>query len=162
MFSYVTFYLSDPPYSLGTAALGWLFGVYLVGAAIVPFAGRWIDARGHRMGLAAGMAVGCTGAILTLMRQLPFVVAGLALVGSGVFIAQATASSYIGTATRNDRGLAVGLYSSCYYAGGSLGGALPAFFWNAGGWRACVLLVIAVQVLTVTLATTNWRGADDS
>lgn len=161
MFSYVTFYLNEPPYSLGTAALGWLFGVYLVGAAIVPFAGRWIDARGHRMGLAAGMAVSCSGAMLTLMRPLPLIIAGLALVGSGVFIAQATASSYIGTVTRDDRGLAVGLYSSWYYAGGSLGGALPALFWNAGGWRACVMFVMAVQALTVTLATTNWRSADE-
>ena len=43
MFTYVTFHLAAPPFSLSTVALGWLFVVYLVGAAVTPFAGRWID-----------------------------------------------------------------------------------------------------------------------
>jgi predicted MFS family arabinose efflux permease len=157
MFSYVTFHLSAAPYFLSTAALGWLFVVYLVGAGVMPFAGRWIDARGHRAGLGSGMALGAAGALLTLTPWLPSIIAGLALVGTGVFIAQATASSYIGAVTHEDRGLAVGLYSTCYYAGGSLGGALPALFWNAGGWTACVVLVMAVQATTVTLALRFWR-----
>ena len=29
----------------------------------------------------------------------------------------------------------------------ALGGALPALFWNAGGWPACVALVVAVQLV---------------
>lgn len=161
MFSYVTFHVSAPPYGLGTAALGWLFAVYLVGAAVVPVAGRWIDVHGHRAGIVSGMAISGAGAVLTLARPLPLVIVGLALVGSGVFVAQATASSYIGRVTSDDRGLAVGLYSSCYYAGGSLGGALPSLFWTAGGWRACVALVIVVQALTVAVAMTNWHSADE-
>lgn len=36
-------------------------------------------------------------------------------------------------------------------------GALPALFWNTGGWVACVLLAIAVQGLTVVLALRFWR-----
>jgi MFS transporter, YNFM family, putative membrane transport protein len=156
MFTYVTFHLSEPPFGLSTAALGWLFVVYLVGAAVTPVAGHWIDARGHRAGLAAGVTIGIAGAVLTLLPWLPAIVAGLAMVATGVFVSQATASSYIGSVTADDRGLAVGLYSSCYYAGGSLGGALPALFWTGGGWTACVVLVVAVQLLTVTLALRFW------
>jgi len=74
-----------------------------------------------------------------------------------VFIAQATASSYIGVVTREDRGLAVGLYSSAYYVGGTLGGSLPSLFWETGGWTACVLLVIAVQAATLGTALGFWR-----
>jgi hypothetical protein len=33
---------------------------------------------------------------------------------------------------------------------------LPALFWNAGGWAACVALVIAVQVTTAALALRFW------
>ncbi len=66
MFTYVTFHLSEPPFGLSTAALGWLFVVYLVGAAVTPVAGHWIDARGHRAGLAAGVTIGIAGAVLTL------------------------------------------------------------------------------------------------
>ncbi len=157
MFSYVTFHLSEPPYSLTTAALGWLFVVYLVGAGITPLAGRWVDRRGHRSGLGLGIACGLTGALLTLAPWLPAIVAGLALVGTGVFVSQATASSYIGTVTQRDRGLAVGLYSTFYYLGGTMGGALPALAWNAGGWMACVLLVMSVQAATGGIAMTFWR-----
>ena len=58
-------------------------------------------------------------------------VVGLALVSSGVFIAQAAASSYVGASATHDRGLAVGLYAMFYYAGGSAGGALPSLFWTS-------------------------------
>jgi MFS family permease len=159
VFTYVTFHLEAAPYRLGTAALGWLFIVYLFGAAVTPLAGRWVDAYGHRTGLAAGMAIGATGALLTLTAPLALIVFGLALVGSGVFIAQATASSYIGVVTAEDRGLAVGLYSSAYYIGGTLGGTLPSLFWDAGGWTACVLLVLAVQAATLGTALGFWRPA---
>jgi predicted MFS family arabinose efflux permease len=156
MFTYVTFHLSEPPFRLSTAALGWLFVVYVAGAIATPFAGRWIDQRGHRVGLGSGVAVGGAGALLTLVPSLPAIIAGLALVATGVFISQATASSYIGSVTTADRGLAVGVYSTFYYAGGSAGAALPALFWNAGGWAACVALVIAVQVTTAALALRFW------
>ena len=157
VFTYVTFHLEGPPYGLSTAALGYLFIVYLFGAAVTPIAGRWVDAYGHRTGLVIGMGVGSLGAALTLASPLAVIVVGLALVGSGVFIAQATASSYIGVVTSENRGLAVGLYSSAYHLGGTAGGALPSLFWGSGGWTACVLLVIAVQAATLVIALNFWR-----
>jgi len=159
IFTYVTFHLEAAPYGLGTAALGWLFIVYLFGAAVTPIAGRWVDLYGHRAGLSVGMGIGSLGAALTLSSPLPLIIVGLALVGSGVFIAQATASSYIGVVTREDRGLAVGLYSSAYYLGGTLGGSLPSLFWEDGGWTACVILVIGVQAATLGTALGFWRSA---
>jgi predicted MFS family arabinose efflux permease len=48
MFTYVPFLLAAPPFSLSTAALGSIFLTYLLGAAATPFAGRGIDAYGHR------------------------------------------------------------------------------------------------------------------
>jgi predicted MFS family arabinose efflux permease len=156
MFTYVTFHLAAPPYLLSTAALGWLFVVYLIGAVATPLAGRWIDVYGHRIGLGSAMGVGGAGALLTLVPWLPAVIAGLALSATGVFIAHATASGYIGAVTTEDRGLAVGLYSTFYYAGGSAGAALPAALWNVGGWPACVALVLAVQSLGVAIALTQW------
>jgi MFS family permease len=156
VFTYVTFHLGAPPYLLSTAALGWLFVVYLIGAAATPLAGRWIDVHGHRAGLLAGMTIGVLGAVVSLVHWLPAIVLGLSLVATGVFISQATASSYIGAVTVSDRGLAVGLYSLCYYAGGSLGAFLPGLFWDAGGWPAAVVLVVAVQAATMAIASRYW------
>jgi predicted MFS family arabinose efflux permease len=159
MFTYVTFHLAAPPFDLSTMALGWLFVVYLVGAVATPFAGRWIDAHGHRSGISSAMTIGAAGALLTLVPWLPAIVAGLALCATGVFTAQATTSSYIGAVTSSDRALAGGVYSTCYYAGGSAGGALPSLFWNVGGWTACVLLVVAIQLAGVAIALTQWSAA---
>jgi predicted MFS family arabinose efflux permease len=130
MFSYVTFHLSAEPYLLSTAALGWLFVVYLFGAGVMPFAGHWIDVRGHRAALAASMGLGLTGAVLTLAPWLPAIIVGLAFVGTGVFVAQATASSYIGAVTHEDRGLAVGLYSTAITSAAAPVGR-SGLFWNA-------------------------------
>jgi YNFM family putative membrane transporter len=160
MFTYVTFHVAAPPFNLSTVALGWLFIVYLVGAAVTPFSGRWIDLHGHRAGLASAMGIGGAGALLTLAPWLPAIVSGLALCATGVFIAQATSSSYIGAVTTQDRALAVGMYSTFYYAGGSTGAALPSVFWNAGGWPACVGLVVIVQAMGVAIAWTQWPPAE--
>ena len=159
MFTYVTFHLAAPPYRLSTVALGWLFVVYLVGAVVTPFAGRWIDRYGHRSGIASAMAIGGAGALLTLVPWLPAIVVGLALCATGVFTAQATTSSYIGAVTSSDRALAVGLYSTFYYGGGSVGGALPSIFWRTGGWPACVALVVVVQLVGAAIAFTQWSPA---
>jgi YNFM family putative membrane transporter len=159
MFTYVTFYLAAPPFNLSTMALGWLFTTYLVGAIVTPFSGRWIDVYGHRAGIASAMAIGGGGALLTLVPWLPAIVAGLAMCATGVFIAQATSSSYIGAVTSGDRALAVGMYSTFYYAGGSTGAALPSLFWNAGGWPTCVVLVVVVQSIGVATALTQWSPA---
>ena len=159
MFTYVTFHLAAEPFRLSTSALGGLFVVYLFGAAVTPIAGRWSDRFGHRAALGGGIAVGLFGATCTLMPWLTAVAAGLALVATGVFIGQATASSYIGSVTSRDRGLAVGLYSTFYYLGGSAGAAVPSAFWQTGGWVATVLLVMVVQAGTFGLAWWFWRDA---
>jgi MFS family permease len=156
MFTYVTFHLADPPFELSTAALGWLFTVYLAGAIVAPLSGRWIDIYGHRQALVAAIVIGVTGSLFTLTTVLAGIIAGLALVCSGVFIAQAAASSYIGVAAARDRGLAVGLYATFYYIGGSVGGAAPAILWTHGGWPACVALVVVVQLLTAVLGWLFW------
>jgi MFS transporter, YNFM family, putative membrane transport protein len=155
-FTYVTFYLAAPPFHLGAAALGSIFFVYLIGAVVTPAAGKAIDRYSHRTALAVAVAAGAGGVLLTLGPRLYMVIAGLAICCTGVFIAQASASSYIGVAARGNRALAVGLYVTFYYAGGSAGAAIPGFLWQAGGWPACVALIVAVQLLTVGMALRLW------
>ncbi|MGA3099330.1 MAG: MFS transporter [Bryobacteraceae bacterium] len=158
-FTYVNFYLAAPPFGLSTAALGLIFSVYLVGAVITPFAGRAIDRLGHRRAVTAAFAGGVAGICLTLIHSLIVVLAGLALCCTAVFIAQAAASSYIGTAATEARAAAVGLYVLFYYAGGSAGASLGGLLWERGGWPACVAFIASVQALTIALALAFWRPA---
>lgn len=75
---------------------------------------------------------------------------------SGVFVAQATATSFIGLAAERSKAQAVGIYVTCYYIGGSVGAEVPGLLWHVGGWTLCVLLVLFVQLLTVLLAFFFW------
>jgi MFS transporter, YNFM family, putative membrane transport protein len=157
MFTYVTFHLAAPPFELTSAELGWLFSVYLVGVAVTPLSGRWIDAQGPRLMLVVAMTIGVGGALLTLARPLAVVIGGLALCCTSVFIAQSTASTHLGVVATRDRGAAIGIYASCYYVGGTVGGAVPAVLWRLGGWPACVALIVAVQCATAATGLFFWN-----
>jgi MFS family permease len=157
-FTYVTFHLSEAPFHLGPLAIGSLFFTYLFGAAVTPPCGRVIDRYGHRAAMALAMGIGMAGMLLTLVPNLWAVVTGLALCCSGVFIGQATTASYIGLAAKTGKALAVGLYVTCYYVGGSVGAELPGFLWPFGGWTACVALVILVQLSTLIVTGIVWSG----
>lgn len=155
-FTYVTFHLAAPPYGLSTAALGWIFITYLLGAVVTPVAGRWIDRYGLRTAFLVAVLMGIGAALLTLAPSLAVILAGLALFGTSVFITQAVASSHVAVNAAEGRGLAIGLYATCYYVGGSVGGAVPALMWNAGGWPACVAFVVLVQLVMLSIAGLLW------
>lgn len=157
-FTYVTFHLAAPPYLLSTAALGWLFATFLVGAVITPIAGRWIDRYGRRASFLAAAAMGIVAALLTLAPWLGAILAGLSLLGTSVFITQAATSSQVGATAAQSRGLALGLYSTCYYLGGSFGGAFPSLLLARGGWPACVGFIVAVQLAMLTIAWKFWTA----
>jgi len=157
IFTYVTFHLAAPPYSLQPGALGSIFFVYLVGAVATPMAGRAIDRFGHRRTLAAAIAVSISGVALTLGRPLWMVAAGLAVCCTGVFSAQASASAFVGSAAQHNRGLAIGLYSTFYYLGGSAGASAPGLFYSWGGWPACAAFIAGVQALTILIALLYWK-----
>ncbi len=159
VFTYMTFHLAAPPYSLLPGALGSIFFVYLAGVVVTPLAGRSIDRFGHRVTLAAAIAVSIGGVALTLAGPLWMVALGLAVCCTGVFSAQASASAFIGTAADQNRGLAVGLYATFYYLGGSAGAAAPGPFYSWGGWPACAAFIAAVQVVTILIALLYWKPA---
>jgi len=160
MFTYVAFHLAAPPYSLSASLLGSIFVVYLIGAAVTPIAGRRIDRssgrEGHKKMMVFAAFLGAAGALVTLVPNVWAVVAGLAACCSGVFISQAAATSFVGVAAKYNRALALGLYVSFYYAGGSLGGTAPGWLWQAFGWPGCVALVVAVQMVIAGVAWTRW------
>jgi predicted MFS family arabinose efflux permease len=156
-FTYITFYLAAPPFGLGTIALGSLFLVYLVGVVVTPIAGQWIEHVGHRAALIGAAVASGLGVAMTLVHWLPMVVAGLAVASTGVFVCQSAAASYLGHVAGKGKASAAGLYTTFYYAGGTLGAAVPAAAWAAGGWPACVALICASLLVAITVAAIFWH-----
>lgn len=155
-FSYVTFYLAAPPFELSPVMLGMIFLVYLVAAAATPAVGQWIEELGSQSTLQRAALLGMLGILLTIDAKLWVVATGLAIECTGLFIAQAAVIRSLGQCTKQDRALAVGLYASFYYLGGSIGATVPAYAWDLGGWRACVYLVLLAQVVILGIARYLW------
>jgi YNFM family putative membrane transporter len=158
IFTYITFHLAAPPYLLTPAQLSSLFVVYLAGLIVTPLAGIGIGHFGSRPVLVVAVLGSMIGVSMTLFHSLPLIMAGLVLCSSGVFVCQSASTSYIQMASLpGGRASAAGLYVACYYTGGSVSGVLPGYFWRFGGWTACVVLVLVVQLVTIGVAAIGWR-----
>jgi MFS transporter, YNFM family, putative membrane transport protein len=155
-FTYVNFYLADPPFRLGPTALSMIFAVYLLGAAVTPAAGRLVDRLGDRTVLLGAAGLGGLGILVTLLPVLAAVIAGLSLLAAGAFICQAAAQKHVGTVAGDARSSAAGLYISLFYVGGTLGSVIPGLFWDLTGWPGCVAFVLAVHLLTAGIAHRYW------
>jgi MFS transporter, YNFM family, putative membrane transport protein len=161
IFTYITFYLAAPPFRLSTEALSYLFVVYLIGLVVTPAAGYLIGRVGLRAGLAGAMGLSLLGVLSTLSHSLAVVIGGLALLCTGVFVSQASATSYLREAApAGGRVSAAGLYLSCYYSGGTVAGVVPSYLWKLGKWPACVAFVAVLQVVTLGIALVGWRPRD--
>jgi predicted MFS family arabinose efflux permease len=159
-FTYVTFYLADPPFRLSTFGLSNIFAIYVIGLAVTPLGGYLVTRIGMKRGILVAIALCFAGEIVTLSHSLWIVVIpGLGLVCSGVFIAQSTCASYLRMAAPpGGRVSAAGLYLSCYYIGGTIGGVVPGWLWRVGHWPACVALTEAVLALLVVVALAGWTN----
>lgn len=155
-FTYANFLLAAPPYGLGPGQLGSIFVVYLLGAAATPLAGRLTLRYGRRRTSHLGVAFVAAGLLLTLLHPLPLIVAGMGMIAMGVFTQQVLSIGYVALAARQARSTAVGLYVTCYYVGGSLGGIAPAWIWSHYGWPGCVALVLLVQIAAMTVTWVVW------
>jgi predicted MFS family arabinose efflux permease len=160
-FSYVTFYLAAPPFNLSPAKLGAVFMVYLVGLIVTPLGGIWISHVGSRTALICSVGASIMGILLTLIPNLLVILFGLIICSSGVFICQTASNSYIHRIAKSGgRASATGLYVMVYYTGGGFAGVLPGLLWRYGQWKACVALIVFVQVVSVAIAGSIWKGKD--
>jgi predicted MFS family arabinose efflux permease len=158
VFTWITFYLSAAPFHLSTTALSSLFFVYLVGLVVTPVGGYLITRIGLRAGIGGAIACSIAGVLLTLAHSLPVVILGLAMLSSGVFVAQTASQSHLRVAAPTGaRVTAAGIYITFYYLGGTAAGVVPGAFWALGKWPACVAFIVAMQLIALTIALFGWR-----
>ncbi|MCA1424935.1 MULTISPECIES: MFS transporter [unclassified Bradyrhizobium] len=154
-FTYVNFVLVRPPLSLGMMDLGLVYFVFLPSIVTTLLAGRVAARLGTRPTIWGALAVAGLGLPLMLSPRLGEVLAGMVLVGVGTFFAQAAATGFVGQAAADNRGIASGIYLTCYFCGGLVGTAVLGRLFDAFGWQACVFGVgaalAAAALLTFTL-----------
>ncbi len=157
-FTFINLRLAAAPFSLSPGALGAVFGVYMIGVVTTPLATRAAVRVGRIATGTVAAAIAAAGEALTLAPSLPAIIAGLAMVCAGLFVAQALALGYIGVAAQRARSSAVGLYVAVYYVGGGLGAVLPAPVWRHAGWPGCVAVIVAAIVLMAAAIALTFRA----
>lgn len=178
LYSYMTFRLSEAPWSLSSQWLGLLFLTYLAGTFGASQSGRLArrlvpggaaehgeaalaiaQRRGQALAMMLGTGIVILGTLLTLSHSLVGMLIGLSLNAFGFFLAHATASAWVGRNAEGARASASALYLTAYYLGASLGGFWLEPFWQAAGWPGVVAASVLVLVVTFSLAILCWRRA---
>ena len=114
----MNFVLARPPLGLGMMQIGLVYLVFAPSIATTALAGRLTASLGPRVTAGSALGLAAVGAAALLVPSVSWVLAGLALVGVGTFLAQAVTTGFVGHAARSDRGAASGLYLGAYFAGG--------------------------------------------
>jgi MFS transporter, YNFM family, putative membrane transport protein len=155
-FTYVSFHLAAAPYNLSSSALGAIFVVYLVGAALSPWIGWAVTRFGRRRFMVWVIALWVAGIALTLAPSLPLIILGLAISAGCGLLCQAISTGYVTITAKAGRSSAVGLYVTSFYIGGSFGAALGGVAWTLAGWPACVGLVVAMLLIMAGIVYFAW------
>ena len=159
-FTYISFHLAAPPYNFSSTLLGGLFFSYLGGTVIAPWTGRFIARFGRRNFVLGLIAVWIAGAALLLAPQLWLILAGLLVCATCGMLCQSVSTGYITLTAKEGRSSAVGLYVTCFYAGGSMGAFLPGLTWAGGGWPATVAMLIAMQLIMGAIVWFAWARSE--
>ncbi|RWG00436.1 MFS transporter [Mesorhizobium sp.] len=151
-FTYVNFQLVAVPLSLTPMALGAIYFVFLPSMLTTPLAGRVAASLGPRGGIGATLALAIIGLLLLLVPNLTVVLAGMALIAVGTFLAQAIATGHVSRTASRDRAAASGIYLASYYGGGLAGSFLIGQIYDRVGWTACVAVLAAVLAGAIAIA----------
>lgn len=150
-FTYVNFVLAREPIAVAPMTLGLVYFVFLPSVFTTPLAGRAAVRFGSRPTFVASFAVAAAGLPLMLVLELPFVLAGLALVAVGTFFAQAAATGYVSRTATTERGAASGIYLASYYLGGLAGSAVLGAVFDMFGWNETILTLAVALALAALL-----------
>jgi predicted MFS family arabinose efflux permease len=162
LFTYANFLLAAPPFHLGPGLLGSVFAVYLVGMVTTPVTGSLMRRFPEQVPLSLGASMFVGGVALTMIPSLPAIVAGLALASAGTFLSQSAATNFVAQHSDGARSAAVGLYTTCYYVGGSAGAVVPGVLWYSHGWAGVVALLTAANFAAALIAVACWRARDSA
>jgi len=151
IYNYAGFRLMAAPYSLGHAAVGAIFLLYLLGSWSSAWFGGVAGRLGRRRIFWMPVVLLIAGVALTAARPLALVVAGIGVVTIGFFGAHSIASAWVGRRALAQRGQAAALYLFFYYAGSSVLGSLCGIAWTHAGWPGVAFFCGALGVIALML-----------
>ena len=151
-FTYANFILAQAPFDLPQTMIGLVYFVFAPAILTTPLAAASVARFGARVSFHGAIAVSLVGLVLLLTPVLVLFLAGLALVGAGLFFAQSVATGYVGRTATHDHAAANGLYLASYYLGGIAGAFVIGRVFEAQGWAVSVIVLAALTCVAWALA----------
>lgn len=155
--TYISYYLSEPPFNLSTTALGLIFLAYVFGL-LAPAAGSLSTRIGRRQVISLCLAIMAAGILLTRVQMLLVIVLGVILLALGLICAYGVANAYVGDHAAGRRGGATGLYLFGWYIGGAVGASALGPIWTLYHWPGITLVSLGMVALALLVLWTLGRG----
>jgi EmrB/QacA subfamily drug resistance transporter len=141
-------------FTMDAIMMGWVATAYLLAAAVflVP-CGRIADIYGRKKLFISGLAVFTLASFLmTVSISSLMIILLRVLQGAGAAMFSGTAVAILTEATpREERGKALGFYSTSVYLGLSLGPFLGWFLTNVFGWRSIFFVNVPIGLVTIAI-----------
>ncbi|MGK9204408.1 MFS transporter [Sinorhizobium meliloti] len=149
-FTYVNFRLVE--LGLSPMQLGLVYLVFLPSLFTTPLGGYISRRLGAGAGIVLTLLCAALGLVALLSSSLAVVLAGLAVVAVGTFLAQALATSQVGRLAETEKATASGAYLASYYTGGLFGSLVIGQIYDRLGWSTSVLMLVAMIALAMLFA----------
>ncbi|OHC36782.1 MFS transporter [Rhodanobacter soli] len=157
VYNYLGYRLLAPPYDLSQAAVGLIFGIYLVGTFSSAWMGHLAGRLGRRKVLWTAFALMLAGVALTMLQPLPLIMLGIVAVTFGFFGGHSIVSSWVGRRAGAAKAQAASVYLFCYYMGSSIAGASGGLFYASHGWNGVALFVGVLVLAGLLIALRLFR-----
>ncbi|WP_309073150.1 MFS transporter [Paenarthrobacter sp.] len=151
VYNYLGFRLHAEPFGLPATVVSLIFLAYLSGTVSSRWAAGLTTRFGRRNVLLAGIAIMSAGLAMTLAENLAATLAGLVIFTGGFFAAHSVGSGWTGAIATTGRAQAASLYNLSYYLGSSVIGWAGGLAFQAFGWPALALSVIALSCTTAVV-----------
>lgn len=157
VYNYLGYRLLAPPYNLSQAAVGLIFGIYLVGTFSSAWMGHLAGKLGRRKVLWTAFALMLAGVALTMLQSLLLIMLGIVAVTFGFFGGHSIVSSWVGRRAGAAKAQAASVYLFCYYMGSSIAGASGGLFYASHGWNGVALFVGVLVLAGLLIALRLFR-----
>ncbi|GAA3282474.1 MFS transporter [Paenarthrobacter aurescens] len=151
VYNYLGFRLHAEPFALPATVVSLIFLAYLSGTVSSRWAAGLTTRFGRRNVLVAGIAIMSAGLAMTLLENLAATLSGLVIFTGGFFAAHSVGSGWTGAIATSGRAQAASLYNLSYYLGSSVIGWAGGLAFQAFGWTALALSVIALSCTTAAV-----------
>ncbi|MCV7177567.1 MFS transporter [Mycolicibacterium sphagni] len=159
LYNFLGFRLTAAPFHLPPSVVSLVFLAYLAGTWASSRAGAEAARFGRRRVLLVSVVIMMAGVAITLSDNVFAILVGLVIATAGFFGAHSTAAGWTGQAAPIGKAQASSLYNLFYYGGSSAIGWLGGVAFDARGWTAVAVTILALAGIAVALAAVVLREA---